>query len=236
MCRKRLRQGWSLPQRQAEEKFTGFRVEREETSTFPGDWVALKGKTVKIYTMQPVSQNPKESGPAVRLNYSLALFQKGLKEAAGANPAPEGIVAIFDSADGGIARATLALIQRMVKGEVFAGSALGAELFGSGGGVSRDWASVTLAQRAFTTEDTEETHSLKKEDESRELVAVLQVNVADRLPPAAGRQKAVPTKRSARNRPVRTAESGPQRLKPRRIFGSYGTAEAVPSQRTGVIT
>lgn len=102
----------------AEEKFTGFRMEREETSAFPGDWAALKGKTVKIYTVQPVSQNPKESGPAVRLNYSLALFQKGLKEAVGANPAPEGIVVIFDSADGGIAGATLAEIQRMVKGEV----------------------------------------------------------------------------------------------------------------------
>jgi hypothetical protein len=102
----------------AGERFTGFRMEREETSTFPGDWAALKGKTVKIYTVQPVSQNPKESGPAVRLNYSLALFQKGLKEAAGANPAPEGIVVIFDSADGGIAGATLAEIQRMVKGEV----------------------------------------------------------------------------------------------------------------------
>jgi hypothetical protein len=102
----------------AEEKFTGFRMEREETSTFPGDWAALKGKTVKIYTVQPVSQNPKESGPVVRLNYSLALFQKGLKETAGANPAPEGIVVIFDSADGGIAGATLAEIQRMMKGEV----------------------------------------------------------------------------------------------------------------------
>ena len=102
----------------AEEKFAGVRIEREETSPFPGDWAALKGKTVKIYTVQPVSQNPKESGPAVRLNYSLALFQKGLKEAAGANPAPEGIVVIFDSADGGIAGATLAEIQRMAKGEV----------------------------------------------------------------------------------------------------------------------
>jgi len=102
----------------AEEKFTGFRMEREETSGFPGDWAPLKGKTVKIYTVQPVSQNPKESGAAVRLNYSLALFQKGLKEAAGANPAPEGIVVIFDSADGGIAGATLAEIQRMVQGEV----------------------------------------------------------------------------------------------------------------------
>jgi hypothetical protein len=102
----------------AEEKFTGFRMEREETSMFPGEWTPLKGKTVKIYTVQPVSQNPKESGPAVRLNYSLALFQKGLKEATGANPAPEGVVVIFDSADGGIAGATLAEIQRISKGEV----------------------------------------------------------------------------------------------------------------------
>jgi hypothetical protein len=54
----------------------------------------------------------------VRLNYSLALFQKGVKEAVGANPAPEGIVVIFDSADGRIAGATMAEIQRMVKGEV----------------------------------------------------------------------------------------------------------------------
>jgi hypothetical protein len=52
------------------------------------------------------------------LNYSLALFQKGLKEAAGTNPAPEGIVVISDSADGGIAGATMAETQRMVKGEV----------------------------------------------------------------------------------------------------------------------
>jgi hypothetical protein len=78
----------------------------------------LQGKTARIYTLQPVSQNPKESGPAVRLNYSLALFQKGLKEAAGTNPAPEGIVVISDSADGRIAGATMAETQRMVKGEV----------------------------------------------------------------------------------------------------------------------
>ena len=102
----------------AEEKFTEFRMEREETRTFSGDWAELRWKTVRIYTVQPVSQNPKESGPAVRLNYSLALFQKGLKEAAGTNPAPEGIVVISDSADGGIAGATMAETQRMVKGEV----------------------------------------------------------------------------------------------------------------------
>jgi hypothetical protein len=31
-------------------------------------------------------------------------------------------------------------------------------------GVSRDWASVSLAEKPFTTEDTEEIYSLKKED------------------------------------------------------------------------
>lgn len=99
-----------------EEKFAAFRIEREEISAFPGDWVVLRGKTVKIYTVSPVSQNAKESGPAARLNYSLALFQKGAREAASANPAPEGVVVIFDAADGGIAAATLAEIQKVSAG------------------------------------------------------------------------------------------------------------------------
>ncbi len=106
-----------------ESKFTGFRIEREETSNFPGDWAPLKGKKVKIYTVQPISQNPKETGPAVRLNYCLALFQKGLREAASANPAPDGVVVIFDAADGGIAAATAPNIERLaadsLKGEAF---------------------------------------------------------------------------------------------------------------------
>ena len=84
---------------------------------FPGDWAALKGKTVKIYTVQPVSQNPKESGPGVPLNYSLALFQKGLQEAAESESGAGGNRGDFPSAES-VAGATLAEIQRMVKGEV----------------------------------------------------------------------------------------------------------------------
>jgi hypothetical protein len=99
-----------------EEKFSAFRIEREETSAFPGDWAGLRGKTVKIYTVLPVSQNAKDSAPAARLNYSLALFEKGAKEAASTNPAPEGVVVIFDAADGGIAGATLAEIQKFFSG------------------------------------------------------------------------------------------------------------------------
>ncbi len=106
-----------------EEKFTGFRIEREETGDFPGDWAPLKGKKARIFTAQLLSQNPRESGPSARLNYCLALFEKGFREGSAANPAPEGVVVIFDAADGGIAAATSANIQKLtsgtLKGEAF---------------------------------------------------------------------------------------------------------------------
>jgi len=101
-----------------EEKFPGFRITREEASVFPGDWAPLKGKQVKVYTVQPVSQNPKEIGTAARLNYCLALFEKSLREAATANPASDGVAIIFDVADGGIAGATLADIQKLSSGSL----------------------------------------------------------------------------------------------------------------------
>ena len=101
-----------------EEKFPGFRIVREEASVFPSDWAPLKGKQVKLYTVQPVSQNPKESGPAARLNYCMALFERAFHEAVTAHPAPEGVAVIFDAADGGIAGATLADIQKLSSGSL----------------------------------------------------------------------------------------------------------------------
>jgi hypothetical protein len=99
-----------------EKKFPGFRIEREDMGSFPGDWTLLKGRTVKIYTVQAVSQDVKESGPAVRLEYTLSLFRQALKESATVTPTPEGVVVIFDAADGGIAAATLPDIQKFVSG------------------------------------------------------------------------------------------------------------------------
>jgi hypothetical protein len=101
-----------------EDRFTGFRIEREEISNFPGDWAPLKGKKVRIYTVQLLSQNPKETGATVRLNYCLVLFEKGLRESLSANPVLDGVVVIFDSADGGIAAATAPNIQRFSAGEL----------------------------------------------------------------------------------------------------------------------
>jgi hypothetical protein len=103
-------------ERGPESKFPGFRIEREDVSSFPGDWTILKGKTVKIYTVQPVSQDPRESGPAARMDYMLVLFERGLKESATVTPTPDGVVVIFDAVDGGIAGATLADVRKYVSG------------------------------------------------------------------------------------------------------------------------
>ena len=111
-----------------EEKFPGFHIEREEMSAFPSDWPGLKGKTVKIYTVQPVSQNSKETGGAVRLEYSLALFEKALKESTTVSTPMDGVVVIFDAADGGIAGATLADIQKLTSGGTNERRVLGAKL------------------------------------------------------------------------------------------------------------
>jgi hypothetical protein len=103
---------------EAAAKQAAFRVEREENSAFPGDWEALKGKTVKIYTVQPASQDPKETDARARLKFAGALMRKFVEDVAPGTTAGEGVVVIFDSADGGIAGATLASIQRLAKGEI----------------------------------------------------------------------------------------------------------------------
>lgn len=99
-----------------EQKFPGFRIEQESINPFPGDWSTLKGKRVKIYTVQPISQNEKESGPAVRLNFTLALFQQTLKTSGSASESFDGVVVIFDAADGGIAAAAMPDIQKLASG------------------------------------------------------------------------------------------------------------------------
>jgi len=106
-----------------EEKSSAFQIEREESSMFPGDWEPLKGKTVKIYTVQPASQDPKETGAAAKLRFASSLFKKFSAESAAATPPLEGAVVIFDSADGGIIGCSL------VNARQFAGGSLPLENF-----------------------------------------------------------------------------------------------------------
>jgi hypothetical protein len=98
------------------EKPSAFRTVREEDSPFPGDWEPLKRRMVKIYTVQPVSQDPKETGARGKLAFANFLFQQF---APGNTPSirpVEGVVVIFDSVDGGIVGTTLATLQQFIAG------------------------------------------------------------------------------------------------------------------------
>ena len=95
-----------------------FRVTREENAVFPGTWESLKGKNVKIYTVQPATQNPKEVDARAKLDFAASLMQKFAEDSAPGVASVEGIVVIFDSADGGIAGATLGSAQQLAKGAI----------------------------------------------------------------------------------------------------------------------
>jgi hypothetical protein len=93
-----------------------FRVIREETSTFPGDWDPLKNKNVKIISVQKIDENAKDSGPKERLEYAKFLLEKSYKELAQKPQDLAGVVVIFDSADGGMIAATMATLQQWKAG------------------------------------------------------------------------------------------------------------------------
>ncbi len=101
---------------EANEKQKTFRVEREETAPFPGNWEVLRGKLVKIYTVQNVSQELKETKASAKLNFAASLFQKFSADPSGSASGVEGVVIIFDSADGGIIGATLADVRQLAGG------------------------------------------------------------------------------------------------------------------------
>jgi hypothetical protein len=100
------------------EKPDAFRLEREETATFPGDWEALRGKPVKIYTVRPVSQDPKETGAQAKLRFAASVFRKFAAQAAPPTPSVDGVVVVFDSADGGIIGSTLSSTQQFATGSL----------------------------------------------------------------------------------------------------------------------
>jgi hypothetical protein len=89
-----------------------FHVIREETAPFPGDWAPLRGKNVKILSVQKIDENAKDSGANARLEYAKSLLDKSYTEIAKKPEELSGVVVIFDSADGGMVAATVATLQQ----------------------------------------------------------------------------------------------------------------------------
>jgi hypothetical protein len=91
-----------------------FEVSREETAQFPGDWGPLRGKNVKIVSVQKIHENVQGGGASAKLEFAKSLLDRDYEEIA--KSSLSGLVLIFDSADGGMIAATLPTIQRWKAG------------------------------------------------------------------------------------------------------------------------
>jgi hypothetical protein len=92
-----------------------FQVSREEMAPFPGDWAPLRGKSVKIISVQKIREDEKDSGASAKLEFAKSLLDSSYEELA-KSPDLAGLVLIFDSADGGMIAATLPTIRKWKAG------------------------------------------------------------------------------------------------------------------------
>jgi hypothetical protein len=90
-----------------------FRVSSQQFAPFPGDWEPLRGKTVKVVTVQKSIENAPNPGPEAKKEFAQALFAKQYAEVVSAS---HGIVLIFDAEDGGMVAATLPALQQWKAG------------------------------------------------------------------------------------------------------------------------
>jgi hypothetical protein len=88
-----------------------FQVSREETAPFPGDWEPLRGRNVKIISVQKIREIDHAGGARAKLEFAKSLLDKSYDELA-KSPDLAGLVLIFDAVDGGMIAATLLTIQR----------------------------------------------------------------------------------------------------------------------------
>jgi hypothetical protein len=93
-----------------------FGLKDEQTATFPGSWEPLRGKTVRILTVQETAVNATNTGPLVKLGLTKSLFEKKYADLGQAATSTEGVVVIFDSEDGGMAAATVVALRQWKSG------------------------------------------------------------------------------------------------------------------------
>ncbi|MGA8153624.1 MAG: hypothetical protein WB952_21930 [Terriglobales bacterium] len=86
-----------------------FQVENEQIASFPGDWGPLRGKTVKIISVQKA--RAAGTGSQAKLDFAKSVFDREYAELTKTSSTTAGVVVIFDSEDGGMLAATLPVLQ-----------------------------------------------------------------------------------------------------------------------------
>jgi hypothetical protein len=95
-----------------------FHVVREDSAAFPGDWKPLRNKNVKILSVQKIQEKGNDAGPKERLEYAKFLLEKSYTEISQKPSELQGVVVIFDAADGGMIAATTAALRQWVTGNL----------------------------------------------------------------------------------------------------------------------
>lgn len=93
-----------------------FEVENEETASFPGNWAPLRGKTVKIISVQEAKGKAKETNSQAKLEFAKSLFNREYADLTRNASTAAGVVVVFDSADGGMMAATLPMLEQWKSG------------------------------------------------------------------------------------------------------------------------
>ncbi len=93
-----------------------FQVENEQIASFPGSWEPLRGRTVKIISVQEAKGRPSETGSDAKLEYAKSLFEREYVELTRTSTLASGVVVVFDSEDGGMMATTLPVLQQWKAG------------------------------------------------------------------------------------------------------------------------
>jgi hypothetical protein len=89
-----------------------FKVSKEETTSFHGDWAPLKGKSVRIEWVEPATPSLLTSRKD-KLAFAKTVFLEASEKLPASSQQPDGIVVVFDSIDGGQIAAALPTVQAL---------------------------------------------------------------------------------------------------------------------------
>jgi len=93
-----------------------FQVENEQIAAFPGNWEPLRGKTVKIISVQEAKGKPSETSSEAKLKYAKSVFDREYLELTRESTLAAGVVVVFDAEDGGMMATTLPVLQEWKSG------------------------------------------------------------------------------------------------------------------------
>jgi hypothetical protein len=88
-----------------------FKLAKEETNPFTGSWDKLRGKNVRIEWVAA----PGTTNPGQKLAFAKSIFLNAYDGLGSSHEGVEGIVVVFDSADGGQIAATLASVKQLAE-------------------------------------------------------------------------------------------------------------------------